>query len=199
MTATLLLIRHAAHTDFGERFTGRADGAPLSEAGAAQAAALAARLAETPVSAVYASPRLRAQQTAKAVAGPHSVEVETVEALDEIDLGDWTGKRIADLQGDPVFAHWNEARSEAAPPGGEPMAAVADRAHGFARAAAARHAGETVAMVSHADVIRGLVARAIGLDLDNLLRFEVDPASVTTLVAGDWGEKLISLNEQVAA
>lgn len=199
MTATLLFIRHAAHTDFGERFTGRADGAPLTEAGAAQASALAARLADAPIAAVYASPRLRARQTAEALAARHGLEVETAEALDEIDLGDWTGKRIAELEGDPAFDRWNTERATASPPGGEPMASVADRARAFAAETAERHPGETVAMVSHADVIRGIVARVLGLDLDNLLRFDVDPASVTRLVFGAWGAKLVSLNEGAAA
>lgn len=199
MTATLLFIRHAAHTDFGERFTGRADGAPLTEAGAAQASALAARLADVPIAAVYASPRLRARQTAEAVAARHGLEVETAEALDEIDLGDWTGKRIAELEGNPAFDRWNTERATASPPGGEPMASVADRARAFAAETAERHPGETVAMVSHADVIRGIVARVLGLDLDNLLRFDVGPASVTRLVFGAWGAKLVSLNEGTAA
>src|SRR4051812_35998692 len=107
MTANLLLIRHAMHTDYGERFTGRADGVPLSEAGESQARALGERLSGETITAVYASPRERTQQTAHAVAAPHQLRVETADALDEIELGDWTGKRIADLEGTPAFVRWN--------------------------------------------------------------------------------------------
>jgi broad specificity phosphatase PhoE len=195
VTATLLFVRHAAHTDFGERFTGRADGVALSPTGAVQARKLADRLADAPISAIYASPRTRAAQTAAAIAERHGLDVETAHEVDEIDLGSWTGRRIAELEGDPAFTRWNTERASAAPPGGEPMAAVADRAAAFASRTAAARPGETVAVVTHADVIRGLVARVLGLSLDNLLRFEVDPASVTRMLFGDWGAKLLSLNE----
>src|SRR4051812_21221411 len=111
MTATLLLIRHAMHTDYGKRFTGRADGGPLSASGEAQARALGQRLASEPIAAIYTSPRERARATATAVAEPHGGKVDTADALDEIDLGDWTGKRIADLEGTPEFICWNEQRA----------------------------------------------------------------------------------------
>lgn len=199
MTATLLLIRHAAHTDFGVRFTGRADGVPLSAAGRAQAQALAARLQDVAVAAVYASPRERAQETAAAVAAPHGLPVRTAAAVDEIDFGDWTGAAIGTLGDDPAFRRWNDARATARVPGGESMGEVADRAERFAYETAAAHPDGTVAVVSHADVIRGLVARVLGLDLDQLLRFDVDPASVTRAAFGDWGAKLLSLNEGAAA
>lgn len=199
MTATLILVRHAAHTDFGERFTGRAAGAPLSPDGEVQARRLADRLADAPISAIYASPRTRTAQTAAAIAERHGLDVATADAVDEIDLGDWTGRRIAELADDPAFARWNAERASAAPPGGETMSAVVDRAGAFTRDAAARHPGETVAIVTHADVIRGLAADVLGLPLDNLLRFEVDPASLTRVLVGDWGAKLLSLNEGAVA
>lgn len=199
MTATLLLIRHAMHTDYGERFTGRTDGVPLSPAGEGQARALGERLAAEPIAAVYSSPRERTRATAEAIADPHGVPVRDVDALDEIDLGDWTGKRIADLDGTPEFVRWNERRATSSPPGGEGIAAVADRAESFARQAAEEHEGQTVALVSHADVIRALIARCLNLDFDNLLRFEVGPASVSKLLFGDWGSKLLTLNEGAAA
>lgn len=199
MTATLLLIRHAMHTDFGERFTGRADGVGLSDAGEAQAHALGERLAGDPIAAVYASPRERTQATASAIAARHELDVTTDRDLDEIDLGDWTGSRIADLQGDAAFAHWNERRSEARPPNGEAFAHVANRASDFAARTAKRHAGEMVAVVSHADVIKALVAACLGLSFDNILRFEIGPASVSRLLFGDWGAKLLTLNEGAAA
>jgi probable phosphoglycerate mutase len=199
MTATLLLIRHAMHIDYGERFTGRADGVPLSAAGEAQARTLGERLAGAPVAAVYASPRERTLRTAEAVAAPHGLAVKTAEALDEVDLGEWTGKRIADLEGTPEFVRWNEQRDTATPPGGEAMAAVADRAEAFASETAAQHEGKTVVLVSHADVIRALVCRVLGLTFANFWRFEIGPASITRLLFGAWGGKLLSLNEGAAA
>lgn len=199
MTATLLLIRHATHSDYGDRLTGRADGAPLSAAGRRQAAELAERLAAQPVAAIYSSPRERTRATAAALAAVQGADVNLADALDEIDLGRWTGCRIAALAEDPAFVRWNARRGTAAPPGGEPMAEVADRVEAFARGLAADHAGQTVALVSHADVIRGFIARVLGLCLDNLLRFDIGPASVSRVELGSWGGRLLSLNEGAAA
>ena len=195
----MFLIRHAMHADYGERFTGRAPGVRLTAAGEAQARSLGERLAGAPIAAVYASPRERTQQTAQAIARSHGLAVKTDEALDEIDLGSWTGRRIAELEGTPDFIRWNEQRDTATPPGGESMAAVADRVEGFARRVASRHQGETILLVSHADVIRALVCRVLGVAFSNFWRFEIGPASVSRLVFGDWGGKLLSLNEGAAA
>jgi ribonuclease H / adenosylcobalamin/alpha-ribazole phosphatase len=199
VTATLLLIRHAEHTDYDKRFSGRAGGVMLSAAGEVQAERLAARVAHEPIAAVYASPRERTQATAAAVARPHALEVVTDNDLDEIDLGDWTGKSVDELRETEAFVRWNEHRGQACPPGGEPMRAVVDRVTGFARRAAIRHDGEAVVVVSHSDVIRGLVTACLGMPLDNILRFEIGPASVSRLVFGDWGARLLSLNEGAAA
>jgi probable phosphoglycerate mutase len=187
------------HTDYGERFTGRADGVSLNASGEAQARALGKLLASEPLAAVYSSPRERARATADAIAEPHGRSVDTVEALDEIDLGDWTGKRIVDLEGTPDFICWNEQRAVASPPNGETIVSVADRVEGFARATVDKHAGKIIALVSHADVIRALVARCLGLDFNNMLRFEVGPGSVSRLLFGNWGSKLLALNEGAAA
>ncbi len=187
------------HVDFNLRLTGRADGVPLSEAGREQAASLGQRLAGEPIAAVYASPRERTQTTAAAIAVHHGLKPLTDARIDEIDMGDWTRAPIEDLRGDPAFAIWNERRATAVPPNGEPFAAVAERAMTFVRAMALQHAGQTIVAVSHADVIKGAVATCLGLHLDHILRFEIGPASVTRFVAGDWGAKLISLNEGAAA
>lgn len=199
MTATLLLIRHAMHTDYGERFTGRADGAPLSAAGREQAKGLGERLADEALAAVYCSPRERTRATAEAIAAGRDLKVVDDERLDEIDVGDWTGASIEGLSDDRAFVRWNERRSEACPPGGEPFGSVAARTTDFAARTAARHPGETVAVVSHADVIKALVATCLGLSFDNVLRFEIGPASITRLLFGGWGAKLLTLNEGAAA
>lgn len=199
MTATFLLIRHAMHADYGHRFTGRADGVPLSAEGRAQAQVLGGRLAGMDLAAVYSSPRERCRATAEAVAAPHRLFVQQDARLDEIDLGDWTGREIESLQGNPGFERWNTERSAATPPNGEAFASVAARASGLAQALAQEHAGETIALVSHQDVIKGLVATCLGLSLDHVLRFDIGPASVTKLVIGDWGAKLLTLNEYAAA
>jgi broad specificity phosphatase PhoE len=191
----LYLLRHAAHGDVGLRLTGRADGGPLTPEGEAQAAALARRLAGAGIAEVLTSPRLRTRLTAEAVARGAGAPLRVEPALDEIDFGAWTGAAFADLDGDPAWDRWNRARATACPPGGEPMSEAAGRVSRLARALAQERPGEAVALVSHADVIRGLVATALGMPLDNLLRLEVAPASVTRIDASPWGMTLAGLND----
>lgn len=198
MTATFLLIRHAMHADYGRRFTGRAEGVPLSTEGRAQAQALGGRLAGSDLAAVYSSPRERCRATAEAVAVPHRLFVQQEAALDEIDLGDWTGREIDSLEGDPAFDRWNTERGTAAPPNGEAFASVAERTRAIATELARDHPGSTIALVTHQDVIKALVATCLGLSLDHVLRFEIGPASVTRLVIGAWGAKVLTLNEHAA-
>jgi broad specificity phosphatase PhoE len=62
---------------------------------------------------------------------------------------------------------------------------------------AAQHPDQLIAMVSHCDIIRGLIAFYLGLPLDNLLRFDIDPASVSRLVVGSWGARVMSMNERL--
>lgn len=198
MTATILLVRHAAHTDLGRILSGRAGDVPLSASGADQAHRLADRLAREPLDRLQSSPVARAQDTASAIGTGRRLPVEQVAALDEIDFGEWTGRPFTELERDPRWREWNARRSLAAAPGGEAMAAVQQRVLAHLREAAQEAAGMVVAMVSHADVIRAAVAGILGLSLDRILSFDVDPASITRVAAGAWGERLLSLNEKGA-
>ena len=86
MTATFLLIRHAAHVEYGRVLSGRRPNVALSQEGLAQAAVLADLLGTAPVKAVYTSPRERAWYTAREIAEPHELAVIMEPALDEIDF-----------------------------------------------------------------------------------------------------------------
>jgi ribonuclease H / adenosylcobalamin/alpha-ribazole phosphatase len=198
MTATILLIRHAAHADLGQVLSGRTAGKPLSTKGEAQARDLSAALAQTTLAAVYSSPVLRACQTAEAVAQGCGTLMHVVEELNEVDFGSWSGERFDRLAGDPQWAQWNDRRATARPPGGESMEEVQQRAWRFIERTAEAAAGQAVAMISHCDVIRAVIARVLGLSLDNLLRFEVSPASVSRLEVGSWGARVTSVNEYAA-
>jgi probable phosphoglycerate mutase len=100
--------------------------------------------------------------------------------FDELDFGDWRGRSFAALAGDPRWAHFNTARGTGAIPGGETAAAVLDRAG--AALARLTGLGSPVLAVTHADVIRTVVAAAIGLAPDLMLRLEVPTASATVLL-----------------
>ena len=199
MTATILLVRHAAHDHLGRILSGRMPGVPLSGAGRAQAAALGARLSAEPLRAIQSSPVQRARETADAIAAAAGgCNVTQADALDEIDFGGWTGATFAALEEDAAWRHWNAARSQACPPGGETMAQAGARLMRHAAALAARHDGAMIALVSHCDVIRAAVAGWLGLSLDHALRFDIDPASVSRIAMGEWGARVMTLNERAA-
>lgn len=191
----LLLVRHAAHGDVGLRLTGRADGRPLTPEGERQARAVARRLKGAGLAEVLTSPRLRARQTAEAVASAAGVPFREHPALDEIDFGDWTGTPFAELDGQPDWDGWNRTRATARPPNGESMAEAVARIEALAATLAEERPGTTLALVTHCDMIRGLVATALGMSLDDLLRLEVGPASVTRLDVRPWGATLLGLND----
>jgi broad specificity phosphatase PhoE len=194
-----LLIRHAAHIHLNGTLTGRLDGVPLSEAGRTQARDLAERLGGEAIDHVVTSPRERARDTAAAIARVARAEEPEIDAaFDEIDFGDWTGRRFAELDADAAWDRWNAARSTGTPPNGEAATAAQGRALAGLRRLAAKHEGGIVAVVTHCDVIRSVVCAVLGLSLDHLLRFDIDAASVTRLTLGAEGGVLHCLNERTA-
>lgn len=199
MAATFLLIRHAAHVQLDRFFSGRTPSVPLSEAGRAQAAALGRALAATRIDRVVHSPLDRTRETAEAIAAAQVAPPPLTAAADllEIDMGEWTGRPVGSFGDDPAWAAWNAHRGTARIPGGESMGEAQARIVDYLAALAADEDGRTVAVVSHADMIRGAVAHVLGLSLDHLLRFDIGPASVSRVVWGDWGARLMSLNEEL--
>ena len=195
MTATILLIRHAAHSHLGRILSGRSPDIALSDTGRTQAQMLADRLAGTSLHTVHSSPVQRAKETAQALCAQRDMPVHVVPALDELDFGDWSGRAFVELDSDPRWATWNESRSTAVAPNGESMADAQRRAWSHIEAVALESANQTIAMVSHCDIIRAVVAHVLGLSLDHYGRFDVDPASVTRLAIGEWGAKVLNLNE----
>ena len=195
VSTTIFLVRHAAHADVGRRLTGRASGLQLTEAGERQAKALGTRLSGEGLDAIQTSPRARARATAEEISRQSGAPVELAPALDEIDFGDWTGRSFEELAPDPLWREWNEARGRARPPNGESMVEAADRAAAHLAEIARERPGGRIAIVSHCDILRAVVARCLGLPLDNMLRFDIAPASVSRIEVGDWGERLTGLNE----
>jgi broad specificity phosphatase PhoE len=169
----------------------------LSGEGLEQAEIVADLLGVEPLAAVYSSPRERAYYTARAIAEQHELKVQIADGIDEVDFGEWTGLSFDRLEGDPLWDQWNTARSIARPPQGESMEEACRRAVAQVEEIAAQHPDQLIAMVSHCDIIRGLIAFYLGLPLDNLLRFDIDPASVSRLVVGSWGARVMSMNERL--
>jgi broad specificity phosphatase PhoE len=113
--------------------------------------------------------------------------VQIEDGFQELDFGEWTGKTFEELASDPSWFKFNQVRSSVTPPGGESPVIVVERARRALNSAAARHDADLVAIVTHADVIRSLLTSLLGMPLDHLLRFEIEPASVTELwMGGDY-------------
>lgn len=170
---------------------------PLSPEGEGQAAALARRLVREGLSEVQTSPRERALATAGAIGAATGAPVLVADALDEVDFGAWTGADFAGLEGEPLWRDWNRARAVARPPGGESMGEAADRIERHMEQLARARPGARIALVTHADMIRALVARVLGLSLDHMLRFDIDPASVSRIEAGPGRARVLGLNETI--
>jgi ribonuclease H / adenosylcobalamin/alpha-ribazole phosphatase len=183
----LLLIRHAAFPGVGQVLAGRSAGVGLSDDGRLQATRLADSLAGTRLAAVIASPQQRAQETAAPLAQRHGMGVLTDTAFDEVDFGDWTGRTIESLRDDPGWHAWNTTRATARPPGGELFTMVQARAMAGATRLSERFPDAAVAVVTHADVIRAMLAVVLGMAPGGVLHLDVDPASVSTLdLHGAW-------------
>jgi broad specificity phosphatase PhoE len=200
VSTTFFLLRHAAHDNLGSYLAGRMPGIHLGEAGRGQAARLAQRMQRETIAAIHSSPRERAQETAAIVATACGIErLVTEPDLDEIDFGDeWEGKDFDTLERDPAWRMWNTVRSLARTRGGESMLDVQRRAMGAVERTAVRYVDAALAIVSHSEVIKAIVSHVLGLPIDAWSRFDIAPASVSTVVIGDWGAKLLSLNEGVA-
>jgi broad specificity phosphatase PhoE len=199
VTTTFFLVRHAAHDRVGTVLCGRMPGVTLGTIGKAQAERLGERFANENVASVQTSPLERARETAAAIAVRKGVAAAECDGISEINFGTWTGLTFENLEQDPAWRGWNTARSVTCPPGGESMLHAQMRIVRAMAGLRRAHPDRAVVLVSHGDVIKAAVLYHLGLPIDAYSRFDIDPASVSTLVVGDWGSRLIRLNEVIAA
>ncbi|HET7619098.1 MAG TPA: histidine phosphatase family protein [Vicinamibacterales bacterium] len=190
-----LLIRHG-HTDaVGARLVSRLPGSHLSTEGTSQVAALCELLRRVSIDAVYMSPLERARETAAIIARDRGLQPVVCDDVNEVDFGEWTGREFKELARDPAWRRFNEQRASATVPGGECAETVRQRVIRALTALHARHAGGTIAVVSHADVIRAAVLHCAGVSTDHWYRFEISPASVTVIDFVPERPRLVSVNE----
>ncbi len=179
--ATIVLVRHATTPATGKRLGGWTPGVHLDEAGMAQAEGTSERLREVRVAAVYSSPLERTQDTARIIARPHGLRVRTRRGLGEVDFGEWTDKPLAQLRRRKLWQVVQATPSRMTFPGGESIRGVQARAVEATESLADEHVGETIVCVSHADVIKLIVAHHLGMPLDTFQRVVISPASITVL------------------
>lgn len=198
---TVLLVRHATTPTTGRALPGRAPGLHLSDAGHAQAARLAERLAglSHPPVAVYASPLERARETATPLARALGVRVRTARDLVEADIGEWTGTSLRRAMRTRAWSAVQRFPSGFRFPGGESFAEMAARGTGAVLRLVERHRGDTIVAVSHADVIRAVVATAAGVPLDLMQRLTVSTCSVSAVSYWDDGARILCVNSSADA
>lgn len=185
----LFLIRHGETASNRElRYIGTRD-EPLAETGMAQAESLAEALCELPLAAVYASPLCRAEQTARRIAERLAIPLRAEPRLREQRFGDWEGMTRAEVIGRGEAERERLLRWESdpahAPPGGESLERVRQRALACVGELSSNHAGEWIALVSHVGPIKTLLCTALGVPLATSRRLFLDPGTLSVV---DWGD-----------
>jgi broad specificity phosphatase PhoE len=183
MDTKIILARHGeTKWNLEGRFQGQLD-TELSELGWEQAELLARALEGVPLKAVYASPLLRARETAAQAAALHGLPVQTVPAFTEISHGSWEGLTHSQVQAadGERLRLWHTRPELVTMPGGESLTDVESRAWPALEAVAAKHSGEIILVVAHDAVNKLLLARALGLGPESFWRIKQDNACVNVL------------------
>jgi probable phosphomutase (TIGR03848 family) len=184
---TLILVRHGRSTsNTAHVLAGRSEGVELDDKGREQAAELVDRLATLPIRALVCSPLLRCRRTLEPLAEALGLEQVVDERLAEVDYGQWTGRSIGELAKEPLWAVVQAHPSAAVFPGGEGLAQVQARAvtavRDHDRRLAEQHDGDVLWVAcTHGDVIKAIVADALGTHLDGFQRITADPASISVI------------------
>ena len=187
--ATVILVRHGRSTANATGvLAGRLPGVHLDDTGVQQAAAVGARLADVRLSAAVTSPLERCRETCREITRPQASPLRATsdKQLSECDYGEWQGRPLKDLAKEKLWKVVQSQPSAATFPQGESMRAMQDRAVAAIRRHDARvsaeHGDDAVWLaVSHGDVIKSILADALGTHLDLFQRIHVDPASVSVV------------------
>jgi probable phosphomutase (TIGR03848 family) len=185
--ATVILVRHGRTTaNTSGVLAGRTAGVKLDEHGVEQAVALGERLARVPLRAVVTSPLERCRATAKEIDRRQDQRpgLTSEKGLVEVDYGEWSGRSLKDLAKEDLWRVVQVHPAGAVFPGGESMAAMSARSVAAVRRwdtrVEAEHGGDaTWVAVGHGDIIKAVLADALGMHLDAFQRLVVDPASVS--------------------
>lgn len=180
--ATIILVRHGENDWVKkQRLAGWISNVHLNENGRQQAEQAARRLADLPIKAVYSSPVVRCMETAEYIAGVHQVKIVELEDVGEVRYGDWEGKKIKKLAKKKLWHVVQYFPSRIRFPNGEALREVQFRAIQALEKLSLQHEDELIAVVSHADLIKLVLAHYLGVHIDLFQRIVVSPASVSVL------------------
>lgn len=196
---TFLLIRHASNDTIGKAITGRNAGIHLNPHGLIEAEALAQSLQRLPIAAIYTSPLERARETAAPLARCFDLPLCECEQLNEVHFGEWSGLTFEELHALPEWHRFNRLRSVSAAPGGESMLEVQARVIAFMRSLRDLHAHQTIALVTHSDVIKAALVHFLGTPLDLFQRIEISPASISTVELADSTVRIAGMNQRTVS
>jgi probable phosphoglycerate mutase len=192
----ILLIRHGEnnYTQTG-KLAGWIKGVHLNEMGRVQATTLAENLATYPINYVYSSPLVRALETARPIAASKKLTVRKCYQVGEVRYGQWQGKSLKVLRKTKL---WNQIQNRPAIssfPDGESIRYAQIRAVGAIEKIVGRHPKGCIVVVSHADVIKLILAHYLGLALDLYQRIVINTASISELNISYNGVKVIRINQ----
>ena len=186
----IVLVRHATCAQMGRVLLGRSVDCPLDERGEGQARVVATRLLAFPDLVVESSPRRRARHTAGIIAAQTDTVVRIAPQMDEVDFGSWSGQSFEVLASDPQWQRWNKYRGVSRTPAGDCIRDVQARVLAHFRKLEQTSGDRTIAIVTHAEVIRSVVLLALQAPIDEYRRFEIGPAALTWLTVDDAQLKL---------
>lgn len=188
----ILIIRHGEADQVGLRLLGRTPGVHLTARGRAQARLLATNLRGCDIAALFTSPIERAAETASEIAAEIDVTPIVLPGIIELEFGEWTGKSFEELYSLEEWVRFNSARTDSCPPGGESMRHVQTRAVAALSQSADAYSGKIITAVTHADVIRAVLAAWLPMSLDEVWHIELGLASVTAIeLEGSWPRVLL--------
>lgn len=199
----VILVRHAHSTaNAGGILAGRTEGVHLSPIGKSQAKRLATRLGEVPIKSLRSSPLERCRETIAPWLKRNELLGSTLNSklmidpdLEEVDYGTWSGKRIRSLARNPLWKEIQTQPSKVTFPEGESMLAMQKRAiRAVEKGLAVRGKGH-ILLVSHGDLLKSIVASALGMHLDEFQRIVIDPASVSILDYSSRQPRVLLLND----
>lgn len=191
---TILLVRHASTRDTGRKLSGWAEGIGLTDHGLDEARATAAALAGFPIEALYSSPIQRARETAAELSDVLNLPVGLSEGIGEVRYGKWTNRSLKVLARTKLWEKVLAWPSGVRFPEGETLREVQARAVAEIEDLAEAHHGKAICCVSHADVIKLVVAHYLGMHIDLFQRLAISPASLSVVALGERGPHVPVVN-----